>query len=219
MVHPLPEELAPAALPELGAFRISFAMCINRMCPNFGAQYGTEEGSWCLDPRFEEVGRAAGETALDDGHCVEFGPPYQDRYGHRNQLLGTFRELRNVCAYGVELVMCYVPPNDQFTRSALCGEVGRYYPIGFDRHLQGGGSAGSGSRVHADPVEWAACRHGFDPDGFDGSGGFRCLGDGRGSNAPQSGGGRSGPGDSAAGAADAPREPAASSGGVLTSDD
>lgn len=54
MAHPLPEELAPIVLPELGGLRVSFAMCVNRMCPHFGLHYGTEEGSdGSSDSRYE----------------------------------------------------------------------------------------------------------------------------------------------------------------------
>ena len=54
MMHPLPEELAPIVLPEFGGIRVSFAMCVNRMCRNFGLCYGTEEGSdGSTDSRYE----------------------------------------------------------------------------------------------------------------------------------------------------------------------
>ncbi len=147
--------------------------------PDYGGMWGSVvQGSgryWCLDPHFEETDILTSGTAPDDNHCVEFGPRYEARYGHRNQLHGTFQNMRNVCGYSVEVVRCYIPPNDQWLRSALCGEVGRrYYPLGFDLHLEAGGESGDRA-LHADPMRWAACRHGFDPNGWDGNGGFRCL--------------------------------------------
>ena len=44
-------------------------------------------------------------------------------------------------------------------------------PVGLDMRLEGGGSF----RVHADGMAWAARRHGFDEEGWEGAGGFRCL--------------------------------------------
>ena len=50
----VPVELEPVALPEFGGFKVGFAMCLNRMCPNFGQHWGTEPGSdgW-TDSRYE----------------------------------------------------------------------------------------------------------------------------------------------------------------------
>ncbi len=52
--NPLPEELEAVELPELGGLKVGFAMCLNRMCPNFGAYWGTEPGSdGTTDSRYE----------------------------------------------------------------------------------------------------------------------------------------------------------------------
>ena len=69
-------ELAPVRLPELGGMQVSFAMCVNRMCANFGRHYGTELRSdgataarYDKDSRYEILPRKKNQKKLKCRYC------------------------------------------------------------------------------------------------------------------------------------------------------
>ena len=69
-------ELAPVRIPELGGMKVSFAMCVNRMCPNFGRHYGTElrsdgttDSRYDTDSRYEILPRKKNQKKLKCRYC------------------------------------------------------------------------------------------------------------------------------------------------------
>lgn len=146
--------------------------------PDYGGMWGTvDQGSgryWCLDPHFEEVDVAVDTRVEDDTHCIE--SVRESGLTKGNNRPWSHVRLANKCDYDVHIAYCYAnADSDRWHDIFVCGHrPGTYYrPTktvlsragwGQDTELLHGGAE----------VELAACRYGFDPEGWDGEGGYRC---------------------------------------------